>query len=143
MYPFYQPGSRSVSTDSNVPGANPDAKHRNGSGSCNSATRQIQTDCLKLAGKVVQHRKRGGGCTQLCSLLYTLRMTVSRYSAFLIAESVSFYHSWASASRPMPVLSVFWHPLSQYGIVAFRYRTEGTLISAFRYWTYIISTFYF
>ena len=130
MYLFYQPGSESAFTDSNVAVSNPDVKHCNGSWN----TRQIQPDCLKLAGKVVRHHKGGEG-VKLCSLLYTLQMTVSRYSAFLIGESVSFYHSWASASRPMPVLSVFWHPLSQYGIVAFRYWTGGTLISAFRYWT--------
>ncbi len=74
-------------------------------------------DCLELAGKVVRHQKGGG--VQLCSLLYTLRMTVSRNSAFLIAESVSFYHSWASASRanaastgiPASIISARYHSI--------------------------------
>jgi hypothetical protein len=66
---------------------------------------------------------------QLCSLLYTLQMTVSRYSAFLIAESVSFYHSWASASRANAASTGI--PAS---IISVRYRSIpvpdwGTLIS--------------
>jgi hypothetical protein len=127
--PFEQSRTGSVSTASNEPGSNPDAKHCNGGGSRNSATRQIQPDCLKLDGKVVRHHKGGGA--QLCSP--PLLMTVSSYSAFLIGESVSFYHSWASASRPLPPASVFRHPLSQSGTVAFRYRTGVPL---FRYRTF-------
>jgi hypothetical protein len=37
-------------------------------------------------------------------------------------------HSWASASRPMPMASVFRHPASQSGTIAFRYRTRVPLL---------------
>ncbi len=65
----------------------------------------------------------------LCSVhaWVPMRMLISQPMHF-----VSYSHSWASALRPLPPASVFRHPESQTGTVAFRYRTG---VHLFRYRT--------
>jgi hypothetical protein len=43
---------------------------------------------------------------------------IHMYSSYMC-----YNHSWALALRPVPPASSFWHPASQSGIGAFRYRT--------------------
>jgi hypothetical protein len=48
-------------------------------------------------------------------------------------------HSWATASRSMQPASEFWHPISQFGTGAFRYRTGSPYSGAgldFRHWNF-------